>query len=93
MIFVLVLLFLPVPPLCPSSQSCPPSPSHLVGPGVFAQGSVLWNVNMRLCVKPEEPTFTGDKTPPTPGKGGGGQRVEGCGLKLEGDLKFNKAAK
>ncbi|KAM7385873.1 hypothetical protein PAMP_001922 [Pampus punctatissimus] len=41
-------------------------PNHLVGPGVFAQGSVLWNVNMRLCVKPEEPTSTGDKTPPTP---------------------------
>ncbi|KAI9533692.1 hypothetical protein NQZ68_019773 [Dissostichus eleginoides] len=52
-------------------KPCPPSPSHLVGPGVFVQGSVLWNVNMRLCVKPEEPTSTGDKTPPTPGRGGG----------------------
>lgn len=71
MSFILILLFLPVlpsPPPRPSSEPCPPSPSHLVGPGVFAQGSVLWNVNMRLCVKPEEPTATGDKTPPTPGK-------------------------
>lgn len=40
--------------------------SHLVRPGVFAQGSVLWNVNMGLFVKPEEPTSTRDKNPPTP---------------------------
>lgn len=33
---------------------------------MFAQDSVLWNVNTRLCVKPEEPTFTGDKTPAAP---------------------------
>lgn len=58
----------PPPPLCPSSRSRPRSPRHLVGPGVFAQGSALWNVNTGLCVKPEEPIFTGDKTPPTPGE-------------------------
>ncbi|KAI3363037.1 hypothetical protein L3Q82_011696 [Scortum barcoo] len=69
---------LPNPPLRRSSWPCPPS-SHLVGPGVFAQGSVLWNVNTRLCAKPEEPTFTGDKTPPTPGEeeGSEGGRLVG----------------
>lgn len=47
-------------------------------------------------MKPEEPIFTGDKTPPAPGaeeevrRGVGGG---GCGAHSEGDLKFSKAAK
>lgn len=64
-----------------------PLPSHLVGPVVFAQGSGLWNVNIRLCVNPEEPASTRDKTPPT--------RIEEKGSATRmvvGDLKFNKAA-
>lgn len=59
---------------------------------MFAQGSALWNVNTGLCVKPEEPIFTGDKTPPTPGA----EEVEeekAAGRSQEGDLKFNRAAK
>lgn len=44
-------------------SACPLSTSNLLKPGVFAEGSVLWNVNMRLCVTPEEPIFAGDKTP------------------------------
>lgn len=44
-------------------SACPLSTSNLLKPGVFAEGSVLWNVNMRLCVMPEEPIFAGDKTP------------------------------
>lgn len=52
---------------------------------MFAQGSVLWNVNIRLCVKPEEPTSTRDKTPTT--------RIEEKGSATRmavADLKFNK---
>lgn len=62
---------------------------------MFAQGSALWNVNTGLCVKPEEPIFTGDKTPPTPGaeeeEAERGEKAAGCCQ--EGDSKFNKAAK
>lgn len=41
-------------------------------------------------MKPEEPIFTGDKTPPTPGAE---EEVGGVGAHSEGDLKFSKAAK
>lgn len=62
---------------------------------MFAQGSALWNVNTGLCVKPEEPIFTGDKTPPTPGaeEAEEAEEEKAAGRSQEGDLKFNKAAK
>lgn len=51
-------------------------------------------------MKPEEPIFTRDKTPPTPGaeeevRRGVGRvgRAGGRGAHSEGDLKFSKAAK
>lgn len=46
--FLLLLLFCVLRPR-------PRSPRHLVGPGVFAQGSALWNVNTGLCVSQRSP--------------------------------------